>query len=1001
MLTFRIVLFALLYSVSVPLFAQNTCATAEPFCSGSGLTFPAGTNQPAAPAGPNYGCLFTRPNPAWYFINVETSGNINITLTNSGNNDIDFIVWGPFADQASMCTQVFAGAPIVDCSYSAAATEFVDINNAVAGQWYMLLITNFSNQNTNITANQTGGTGSTNCDILCGFNSITATPSACDPLDDTYDLTGNISLSSPPTSGFLIISESCNGNSISLPAPFNTNVSYTFPNLISNAASCTVTASFSADPTCTTSANFTAPASCFVPECIVTGHTATVGPCDPNTVTYTLDGSIDFDFAPDNGTLTVSLCSGEQQVFNAPFVSPINFSFTNLEPNNTLCNVSASFSADINCTYSFDIQEPFPCACPAQIGTYSLTGGSSGVYCHGQSLTLASQNNFVPPVDVSHPTIPYAPGIGYFIFTCPPSITDINFQTDPCYVGLWQTGNNASALNDGNFFNQFAPSTFDNNVFYIVPVTMYNTTLEEVSVTVWAGDCFEMGQPIEVRFLNEMQATITEDCPNGELDIVVEGGGAQFGLGQYSITSILPSIVNATNTTVANGVPFVLNNLQDGMNYSFTIIDQFNCSVAASGGPFIGPIVPTLTPVPDMCSEDPAVALQAAPTGGTWSGPGVNPSGLFNPELAGPGEHLVTYLPAGCAVADAMNINVLYQPDATITSISSVCIYESAFNLTAMDVGGVWSGNGVISPASGTFNPIAAGIGAHEITYTINGFCSDTDTHVINVHPRPEATFTASVTEGCTPLVVNFAYSGSSMPVLCNWEVEGVSQGTVCSNFSYTFPDGGCYDIRYEITDNNGCSNFEEIENLICVTESPVASFGFDLNGANVLNPTVYFTNFSEYATAYSWDFGGQGNYTDENPVFRFDITRGTQIPVCLTAINDLGCVDTECREVNIPEVFFFYVPNTFTPNGDGFNDVFQPSVNGVAGNEVYEYEFEVFSKWGERVYHSLDPDDVWVGNKNGSEYYLPDGVYYWQARIRFVTTEAPRRYEGHLFILR
>lgn len=1001
MLIYRVVLTALLCWVAVASNSQNTCATAEPFCSGSGLTFPAGTNQPAAPAGPNYGCLFTRPNPAWYYINVSNSGSINITLTNSGNNDVDFIIWGPFADQASICAQVFAGAPIVDCSYSAAATEYVDINNAVAGQWYMLLITNYSNQNTNISANQTGGTGTTNCNILCGINSISATPSACDPTDDTYDLTGNINLSTPPTTGFLTITESCNGNSISLPAPFNTNVSFTFPDLLSNGATCNVTASFSADPSCTATSNFTAPPSCFVPDCVIQTHTANVGPCDPNTVTFDLNGTLSFDYAPDNGTLTIELCSGEQQSFNAPFTSPVNFSFAGLQPNNTLCTATASFSADPLCEYSFDFQEPFPCSCPAEIGTFSVTGGNNGVYCFGQTCSIVSQNNYIPPVDVMHPNIPYDPAIGYYVFTCPPTITDINFSNDPCFVGLWQTGMSTSIPNDGSFFIQFASANFSGNSFYIVPITMYNAPLEEVSVTVWSGDCFDMGTPIMVRFLNEMQATITEDCPNGELDVLVTGGGPEYSLGQFTINAIQPAIVSPLSNTVPYGTAFVLTNLQDGMNYSFSIVDQYNCFVSASDGPFIGPVEPTLTPVPAMCSEDNAVMLMAEPAGGTWSGPGLNANGLFNPTISGPGEHTVTYLPAGCAVADNMVVSVVYQPDATISPSGIKCIYDGAFTLTAVDGGGVWSGDGIIGATSGMFSTSAAGIGTHTVTYTINGFCTATDTYDVVVRPRPEASFSSNLLEGCTPLSVNLSYSGDAIPSICNWEINGVTQGNTCSNFSYTFENGGCYDIRYEITDNYGCSNHEEVENMICVTESPIAAFSYDLNGADVLNPTVYFTNFSEYAAGYSWDFGGQDTYDEENPVFRFDITRGTAIPVCLRAVNELGCVSTACKEVLIPEVFFFYVPNTFTPNGDGYNDVFQPSVNGVAGNEVYEYEFEVFSKWGERVYYSTDPDDVWVGNKNGSAYFLPDGVYYWQARIRFVTTEAPRCYEGHLFILR
>jgi hypothetical protein len=80
---------------------------------------------------------------------------------------------------------------------------------------------------------------------------------------------------------------------------------------------------------------------------------------------------------------------------------------------------------------------------------------------------------------------------------------------------------------------------------------------------------------------------------------------------------------------------------------------------------------------------------------------------------------------------------------------------------------------------------------------------------------------------------------------------------------------------------------------------------------------------------------------------------------------------------------------------------VFRPSLNGVLEDGVYEYEFQVLNKWGERVFYSTDPEDVWVGDVNGGEYYLPDGLYFWRAKIRPVVTDAPKEYEGHLFILR
>jgi gliding motility-associated-like protein len=148
-----------------------TCQTAQSFCtSTTPTTVPNITGQPNTAGGGVYGCLLTIPNPTYYYLQIQNSGSIQITINQTNTNgtgvDVDFVVWGPFNSLAATCTGISA-ANIIDCSYSTAATEVVDIPNAVAGQYYLFLVTNFSDQAGTITYQQTGGTGSSNCGIVC------------------------------------------------------------------------------------------------------------------------------------------------------------------------------------------------------------------------------------------------------------------------------------------------------------------------------------------------------------------------------------------------------------------------------------------------------------------------------------------------------------------------------------------------------------------------------------------------------------------------------------------------------------------------------------------------------------------------------------------------------------------------------------------------------------------------------------------------------------------
>jgi gliding motility-associated-like protein len=176
------------------------CFGSEPFCApgpGEALIFPNvddSSNTEADPNLSNYGCLFTQPNPVWYFMQIEDSGELvfeivqNTSFDANGNPngqplDVDFIAWGPFTD-IDFCNNLdscdncgsntfdnnYPYGNVVDCSYSAAPVETFTIPNAQAGEIYAVLITNFNGDPGFISLGQTNSndqnSGSTNCDIV-------------------------------------------------------------------------------------------------------------------------------------------------------------------------------------------------------------------------------------------------------------------------------------------------------------------------------------------------------------------------------------------------------------------------------------------------------------------------------------------------------------------------------------------------------------------------------------------------------------------------------------------------------------------------------------------------------------------------------------------------------------------------------------------------------------------------------------------------------------------
>lgn len=168
--TFYKITVALIFSMTATgAFSQGaTCAEMEPICTDVGISFTTGVGTTSEP-GNDYGCLFTQPNPSWYYLEIAVPGDIEMELF--ADSDIDFIIWGPFddlADAVSNCGTLGdpVESPIVDCSYSAVAYETPEITGTTVGEVYILLITNYAAVVQDITLGKIGGDAETDCDII-------------------------------------------------------------------------------------------------------------------------------------------------------------------------------------------------------------------------------------------------------------------------------------------------------------------------------------------------------------------------------------------------------------------------------------------------------------------------------------------------------------------------------------------------------------------------------------------------------------------------------------------------------------------------------------------------------------------------------------------------------------------------------------------------------------------------------------------------------------------
>ena len=230
---------------------------------------------------------------------------------------------------------------------------------------------------------------------------------------------------------------------------------------------------------------------------------------------------------------------------------------------------------------------------------------------------------------------------------------------------------------------------------------------------------------------------------------------------------------------------------------------------------------PTITAVNPLCTNASSITLAAIPTGGTWSGTGVTPAGIFTPSLALVGNNTYTYSVGAstCAAVNTTTISVEQFVPSTITgSIAPLCITNPAVNLaTALSTStlgaGAWSGNGVTGTA---FDPAVAGAGTgtavHTLTYSTNSvptvtLCPSASTINVTVNSLVQPTITPA-----GPYCDNYAAQNMTVtPTGGVWSAS--TPGSIVStggSFSPISSIVGNNTLLYTLT-NGPCVNTETV----------------------------------------------------------------------------------------------------------------------------------------------------------------------------------------------
>ena len=399
-------------------------------------------------------------------------------------------------------------------------------------------------------------------------------------------------------------------------------------------------------------------------------------------------------------------------------------------------------------------------------------------------------------------------------------------------------------------------------------------------------------------------------------------------------------------------------------------------------------------------------------TSGTWSGG----NGTYNPDNGSPtaiytpstaegtaGTVTLTYTPDGpsgtCASAnDQMTITINPLPTANAGSGEYVCRGSGitlAGSVGGSATSGTWAGgSGTYSPNNTALNavytPSPAEYAADSVVLTLTtndppGSCTFSTSNVIfHFYENPVVDFTAGDSAGCPVHCADFTnfstIGGGGSIVSLNWDFGDAGPGSSEQNPTKCFSESGFYDITLTATSNNGCVSFLTQTHLIQVYNLPVAEFNSSPSPATLLDPTIVFNDQSSSDVIYwSWIFGDGDTLATgiSNPVHDYPGTTTGTYPVTLIVQNVDGCYDTVIHEIVIGPAFTFYIPNAFTPGGNGMNDYFFGSGIGIV-----KYNLSIFDRWGDMVFQGKELNAKWDGKANSGGNTAQSDVYIWKVEI-------------------
>lgn len=251
--------------------------------------------------------------------------------------------------------------------------------------------------------------------------------------------------------------------------------------------------------------------------------------------------------------------------------------------------------------------------------------------------------------------------------------------------------------------------------------------------------------------------------------------------------------------------------------------------------------------------------------------------------------------------------------------------------------------------------------------------------------------------EGCSPYCVVFRDESrvkTAEDLIYKWNFgDGRFSGNVNPTYCFVVEDGTdseTYATRLVVTTQDGCKDSTIVAEPITVHSNPVADFTMSDQSIDFLDPNTYVENTSIGGQFWDWDFGDGNTSIAMDPMEHEYLEPGT-FTITLKTASRYGCKDEVSKKLLIERHQTYFIPKSFSPNGDGLNDFFF-----LKGEDLVEVKLWIYDRWGKQLFYGENENASWDGRVDNE--MSPIGAYGFVVTYQH-TGKVRKTEHGTLFI--